>query len=332
MRRRAAPADPGSGTRRRLARQRHRHGMRHQILPAADPEPRLAGGVLAARRRADAAQLRVDVRAVEALVVVLDDQLPVRLQLVARAWRRRPAARARSRQHARRGRPGTPTSGGASPDALTNTQPCHSSTATGISPCSDLSKPSGHRTGASSAVSRRVRSASRGTGSGSSGLGSSPRTAPARGRGAGTRCRSRAGARHRRGRAARRRRRRSPPAGSRARRGPPRDRRTPTLRRTGASAPTPARRRRGRPPAGSMHPDPSGSSTGASAAGSIGADSEETWLRSALPTVVRIFTSASVGGAGRRGCGGCRGGRGCRSRRRRRGSPTSTGRGRGSAW
>ena len=53
-----------------------------EVLPAADPEPVVAVVVLAARRRAHRAQLRVDVRAVEALVVVLDDQLPVRRQLV----------------------------------------------------------------------------------------------------------------------------------------------------------------------------------------------------------------------------------------------------------
>ena len=62
--------------------QRHRDRVRHEVLPPADPEAVVPEVVLAARRRADLAQLGVDVRAVEALLVVLDDELPVRRQLV----------------------------------------------------------------------------------------------------------------------------------------------------------------------------------------------------------------------------------------------------------
>ena len=56
-------------------------GAGHQVHPAAHP---LAVGleVLAALRRADPAQLGVDRRAVVTLLVVLDDDLPVRLELV----------------------------------------------------------------------------------------------------------------------------------------------------------------------------------------------------------------------------------------------------------
>ena len=61
--------------------ERHRVGVGHQVHPAAHP---LAVGleVLSALGRADAAQLGVDRGAVVALLVVLGDDLPVRLELV----------------------------------------------------------------------------------------------------------------------------------------------------------------------------------------------------------------------------------------------------------
>ena len=102
-----------------------RHGRRAvaQRHPAADPRP--AGRVvLATARRAHPAQLRVDHRAVIALVVVLGEDLPVRGRVVAvlrdrdqPRWlvrrddlrRARPAAAARPRRRSRRRAPARAT-------------------------------------------------------------------------------------------------------------------------------------------------------------------------------------------------------------------------------
>ena len=200
-------------------RPRQRHGGR--LRPSATSSRRAARGpcqppihmplavvVLAARRRADAAQLRVDGRAVVALVVVLDDQLPVRRQLVVVGGADDEALGLVARRRAARCRRGTRRPAAPCPTALTKTQPCHSSTATGTRPCSATVEP-GRRVEARRRQQRAVepvapavvRAVDRAV------LGSSTRTAAARGRGAGTRCRSRAARRRRRAPAGRRRRR-----------------------------------------------------------------------------------------------------------------------------
>ena len=72
---------PGQRRRGQLAGQRHRRHAVAQVHRAADPGARQVV-VVAGVRRGDLAQLRVDQRAVVALVVVLGDHLPVRRDLV----------------------------------------------------------------------------------------------------------------------------------------------------------------------------------------------------------------------------------------------------------
>ena len=128
MRRRASPSSPRSGIAPERPSSDIVDGVGHQLLPAADPHPAVVDVVLAARRRAHPAQLGVDVRAVEALLVVLDDDLPVGRDLVRVG---RPDDEAlglvRSDERARSRRRYSPTAG-ALPETLTITQPCHSST------------------------------------------------------------------------------------------------------------------------------------------------------------------------------------------------------------
>ena len=82
MRRRARSSRPRSITPPLAPRERHRVGVRSQVLPSADPHAVVPVVVLAARGRAHRAQLGMDARAVHALLVVLDDQLPVGGDLV----------------------------------------------------------------------------------------------------------------------------------------------------------------------------------------------------------------------------------------------------------
>ena len=114
--------------------ERHRLGLVAQVHPAADP---VAAGVdvLPALGRADPAQLGVDHRAVVALLVVLDDDLPVGRHLVLvravvtdeplRAVRRDDVLERAEVVGERTGRDRT---------GSTNTQPCHSRTGTGDEP------------------------------------------------------------------------------------------------------------------------------------------------------------------------------------------------------
>ena len=64
-----------------LSADRHRLGVRHELHGASRPHPRRHRAV-SARGRRHTAELRVDARAVVALVVVLHDDLPVRRHLV----------------------------------------------------------------------------------------------------------------------------------------------------------------------------------------------------------------------------------------------------------
>ena len=142
-----------------------------QVHRAADPG---AGQVVvvARVRRAHLAELRVDQRAVVALVVVLGDHLPVRGDLVGvpvgehqRARRRtaRPAGPSSPRCSANDGTSALPSGCSACP----NTQPCQTATGSSTRPCSvgvERRRPRGSR-GARPAT-RRGRRSTRGRGTG----------------------------------------------------------------------------------------------------------------------------------------------------------------------
>ena len=97
--------------------------------------------VIPARRRADLAQLRVDHRAVVALVVVLGEDLPVGRDHVVVDCH--PAAGAPARRGRRKGSRSASdsASGAASPEPSTKTRPCHSSQGSSARPCSVGSQP-----------------------------------------------------------------------------------------------------------------------------------------------------------------------------------------------
>ena len=154
---------------RAAARPRHRHRLRVRLEVHRPAEPR-AGQieVVAARRRAHGAQLRMDRGAVVALVVVLDGQLPVRGRDVLvrrrrrRARRSRTARRARSRPpiHSRERWPRRPIRSPSPSRATPRRAPARARTRRGRSRAA-------RRSAVSRATSRRARRSSRGTGSGS---------------------------------------------------------------------------------------------------------------------------------------------------------------------
>ena len=202
--------------------------------------------VHAARRRADPAQLRMDARAVHALLVVLDDELPVGRQLVGVRGRDHESFRfvigdvgldpvERLGHRGRSRRPRRPSPSRATPRPAR--RPGRARRSRSRRRGGTVASPPAHRRG---------RSANRGTDSGWRCSWPSLRTRRARGRGGGRRCRSRAARRRHLVRAARNRHRRRRPAVRPARRDRSPVRRRPMRRRTGGSAPTPARRRRGR--------------------------------------------------------------------------------------